>query len=218
MSQAQISISQETPWSTTLYTVTNPMHDQVKAPILGFIRDYMAQREMGVESGVAPEIKSGLFESAFDFFNHEQEEIQSLKQFCAFAVMEIVKHVNEKSWETDDNFSLEFRESWFHVTRKGGYHDFHNHSNCSWCGIYYLDIGDSVLRDGSNSFFHPRPAAHNYMDYGTAYLMSMARFDMPPQEGKLIVFPSYVYHSAILYTGNQDRVVVSFNAGIVLDP
>ena len=32
------------------------------------------------------------------------------------------------------------------------------------------------------------------------------------EEGKLVLFPSYVQHSAMLYRGGRDRIVVSFNS------
>ncbi len=36
--------------------------------------------------------------------------------------------------------------------------------------------------------------------------------DIVPEEGKLILFPGYVRHAALPYTGKLDRVVISFNA------
>jgi uncharacterized protein (TIGR02466 family) len=218
MQDAPISVTNETPWSTSLFTVENPIHKNIKEPIKSFIHAYEKQHEFGVASEVAAEIKLGLFESKLDFFEHSDSAINTLKNFCATSVMEVVKHVNAGSWPREGNFSLEFNESWFHITRHGGYHDYHNHPNCSWCGIYYLDIGDATVENGCNCFFDPRPAAHNYTDYGTAYLEAMARVDIPPRDGVLVIFPSYLYHAAIPYNGERDRIVIAFNASIHYDP
>ena len=104
-------------------------------------------------------------------------------------------------------------ESWVHVTHDGGYHEVHYHPNCSWCGIYYLEAGDCTLSppNGVNRFFSP--ATLLYEDSG-----SMAYRPTPvsvvPEEGKLVVFPSYVQHSAMVYRGGRDRIVVSFNARV----
>jgi uncharacterized protein (TIGR02466 family) len=219
MKRAPISIVEETPWATTLYTVANPVHDQIAEPIKRFIYNYEAEREARIASGVAADLKGGLFESAFDFFQHDDDDaIGTLKEFCAKAVMEVAKHVNSRNWTTDSNFSLEYHESWFHITRQGGYHDFHNHPNCSWCGIYYFDIGDATRENGSNRFFDPRTAAHNHTDYGSAYLDGSSRYDTLPKDGDLLIFPSYLYHSAPPYHGIRDRIVIAFNASIHYDP
>jgi len=218
MRNQPISVSEQVLWATSLYTVGNPVHDQIVAPIKRFIYEEENKHDVSVASGIAKNIKGGLFESRFDFFKSDDPTIEALKSFCGTAVLEVAKHVNSGYWEEGGNFSLEFHESWFHITRKGGFHDFHNHPNCSWCGIYYLDIGDSMATDGSNAFFDPRPAAHNYTDYGTAYLDGKTRFDTTPQDGDLLIFPSYLYHSAPPYHGVKDRLVIAFNSSIHFDP
>ena len=218
MQDRPISVVEQVLWSTSLYTVRNPVHDRILGPIKDYIYDYEAKTGERVASGVAANLKGGLFESRFDFFDADNAAVETLKHFCGTAVMEVAKHVNADSWTKDGNFSLEFHESWFHITRNGGYHDFHNHPNCSWCGIYYLDVAEATMENGCNTFFDPRPAAHNYTDYGTAYLDSKTRFDTTPKSGDLLIFPSYLYHSAQPYTGERDRIVVAFNASIHYDP
>lgn len=218
MPNQPIAVSEQILWSTSLYTVQNPVHKQIVEPIKEFVYQEEKRYDVSVASGIAENVKRGLFESRFDFFDTENPAIEILKSFCGAAVMEVAKHVNASFWQDAGNFSLEFHESWFHITRKGGFHDFHNHPNCSWCGIYYLDIGDSTATDGSNTFFDPRPAAHNYTDYGTAYLDGKTRYDTTPKNGDLLIFPSYLYHSAPPYGGARDRIVVAFNASIHYDP
>ena len=44
--------------------------------------------------------------------------------------------------------------------------------------------------------------------------LQRATFDMPPQEGQLVLFPSLLAHKAMPYAGERDRIVVSFNAQI----
>jgi len=218
MQNRTISVQEQVLWTTSLYTVRNPVHHEIIAPLKAYIYAYEASRDERVASGVAANVKHGLFESTFDFFEAEDSAVDTLKQFCGAAVMEVVRHVNASSWRRDGNFSLVFHDSWFHITRRGGYHDVHNHPNCSWCGIYYLDIGDSNQKNGSNTFYDPRNAAHSYTDYGTEYLDGKTRFDTAPKNGNLVIFPSYLYHAAPPYDGEGDRIVVAFNAGIHYDP
>ena len=48
------------------------------------------------------------------------------------------------------------------------------------------------------------------LDVGSHYLATNSN-DWEPKDGVLIVFPSYLMHSALPYTGETDRVVISFN-------
>jgi hypothetical protein len=77
-----------------------------------------------------------------------------------------------------------------------------------------VEVGKSVTGDGSNVFHDPRAGAHNYLDAGASYLSPFAQIDFEPEDGKLIIFPSYLLHAAKPYTGNQDRIVVAFNCAV----
>ena len=55
-------------------------------------------------------------------------------------------------------------------------------------------------------------SAHNYADYGTKYINDNQVFRPEPKNGKLMIFPSYVYHSAMAYSGKKDRIIISFNS------
>ena len=131
MQNSPISVSEQVLWATSLYTVGNPVHDQIAAPLKRFIYEEENKHDVSVASGIAETLKGNLFESRFDFFQSENPTIETLKSFCGTAVLEVAKHVNGGYLDEGGNFSLEFHESWFHISRKGGFHYFHNHSNCS---------------------------------------------------------------------------------------
>ena len=50
---------------------------------------------------------------------------------------------------------------------------------------------------------------------GNAYLSSN-RIDITPTDGTLLLFPSYLLHSGMPYSGESDRVVIAFNSRTVL--
>ena len=52
-----------------------------------------------------------------------------------------------------------------------------------------------------------------HMDMGNAWLQQ-ATLDVAPQEGELVLFPAFLPHKAMPYSGEKDRIVVSFNAQI----
>ena len=176
-----------------------------------------------IASGIATTAKSrqGLFESAFDLFESPHPGLAALKAFCEEALRATMAHVNGGQ---DDPRRIRPRitESWFHITNDGGFHDAHYHNQCSWCGIYYLQAGECTATDsvgpgnGVNRFYCPLPSGGAYFDYGNRYLQSN-RVDIVPQDGMLVLFPSYLLHSALAYRGPRDRIAVSFNAQGMLE-
>lgn len=194
-----------------LFDCINPDHAEIKSDLLSYFYESEKSSAERIASGIATGIKSDLYESPFDLFDQPNPAVQKLKQFCGQAILEIVHQVNAPYWREGAEVSLNIEESWFHITRDGGYHDVHNHPNCSWCAIYYVEIGDASEANGGNAFFDPRTGAGNYDDYGTAYLREAGRSNTEPVDGKLVIFPSYLMHSAPPYRGEKDRVVVALN-------
>lgn len=205
-------------WTTDLFLCTNPYHELLKAPVLSAIHAHRAQATQAIASQIAVTAKHALFESELDFLDAEHADLQSLKQLLSDLVLECAGSVNQDYWPQEAEPAVEIIESWYHLTGNGGYHDAHSHPNCSWCGIYCLEPGESNLetRNGVNRFYDPRHNAAHYMDAGTAYLDGAGFWDVAPVAGQVIIFPSYLKHSALPYFGQQDRVVIAFNAQIHL--
>lgn len=200
-----------TPWNTMLFDCVNPAHGEIKNELLTYFYESEKSSAERIASGIAVGIKSNLHESAFDLFDKQNSAVQKLKHFCGQAISDVVHQVNAEYWKSGEQALIEYRESWFHITRDGGYHDVHNHPNCSWCAIYYVDIGDASEDNGGNAFYDPRTGAGNYNDIATTYLQGSGRTNTDPVDGKLVIFPSYLMHSAPPYHGKKDRVVVALN-------
>jgi uncharacterized protein (TIGR02466 family) len=122
---------------------------------------------------------------------------------------------NKPYWPVGMNVNVEIHESWCHITRDGGYHDMHAHPGSSWSAIYYVDtgdMGDTHSKNGVNRFYNPNNCA--YSDAGTAWMNQNTSVDFKAEPGMMIVFPSWVNHSAIVYRGNKDRIVIALNCRI----
>jgi uncharacterized protein (TIGR02466 family) len=85
----------------------------------------------------------------------------------------------------------------------------------SWSGIYYVEPGDSAAesKNGINRFFNPVQTM--YTDPGTDYVSKSTSIDIAPVPGQLVIFPSWILHSAMPYKGKKERVVVAFNSQII---
>jgi uncharacterized protein (TIGR02466 family) len=203
-------------WATPLIEAKNPDHARIKAALINYCYEIERQAKEPIESGVTPRRKANLYESRFNFFQHPLPEIQALRTFCTEALNRAVMKLRHQAGGGRTQVTpvaADLHESWIHITRAGGYHEVHNHPNCSWCGIYYLEPADCTVDppNGINRFFSPIDLM--YDDEGCeAY--PQKPISISPEEGKLLLFPSYVKHLAVPYKGLRDRIIVSFNSRV----
>ena len=220
MRQNRISIMEA--WPTTLFLSDWP--DQAaRAPA---IIDHLRQRSAGfatpVASGVATSAKpaSGLIESPLDLFDTtDQPDLLALVAWFRQCIRAAVQKANNSALPPE-RLNVRFNQSWFHITNDGGFHDAHIHGNCSWCGIFYLASGDAdeipeggadKAGNGINRFYSPIQTGGGLRDFGNAYL-GRGYVDIRPSDGRLVLFPSYLLHSALPYRGERDRIILSFNS------
>jgi len=202
-------------WGTPLIRIANPRHNRVKARLIEYCYTRMRVEGDGISSGVAPTCKINLYESAFDFFSSDSDVVSELRTFCQDVLGQSLTALAAGSdlEVIAAGAKVDLHESWIHITRDGGYHGPHIHCNCSWCGIYYLESGDcdQCTGNGATEFFTPFNST--YDDLGTR-VCSLGSLRVTPNEGTLLLFPSYLPHAARLYRGGRDRVVIAFNARV----
>ena len=152
-------------------------------------------------------------------------EWQALVRFIVDSVRQTVVLANQGAWpEATPGLQIALRGVWFQTSNQGSHHDVHTHGNCSWSGVYCVQVDADTprsahpvlgARNGITRFYGPHfnhlGGAH--MDFGNAYLQS-AHLDVPPLPGQLVVFPSWLPHQAMPYAGEADRIIVSFNASV----
>lgn len=206
-------------WTTPLFVTQLADHEFLKDALLEHVYGCQAQQAHDVDSAVAVTAKHNLSESRLDFLEGELPEVMELRRIVEELIADVAYEMNHSHWPNDAEPYAHVIESWYHITKNGGYHDAHSHPNCSWCGIYYLEPGEANLeqRNGVNRFYDPRVNAEHYADPGTAYLGNQGFWDFSPTEGQVVIFPSYLKHSALPYFGTKDRVVIAFNCVIDLE-
>ena len=166
----------------------------------------LSKNSQGIESKIAFGLKTNLIESKFDFFNHDVDIIKSTAYWIGDWLK---KTINTIQMETID-YRINFNESWYHITKTNGMHEPHIHPGCSWCGIYYIQSGNN---DSGYTVFE-NPIKSTYIDHGNLFLNNMNIVRIKPEDGMLVVFPSYLNHYQALYKGVEDRIVVAFNSTI----
>ena len=171
-------------------------------------------------------IGSSFYASADDLLQRvDLPEFRLLIEFIAQALQTTAKQANAGVWPPGRHgLQLQLLGVWFQIQNGAAFHDIHTHGNCSWSGVYYVQIDAPEARqahpalgtlNGATRFYSPMfpllGGAH--MDMGNAF-MQQATLDISPQAGQLVVFPAFLPHKAMPYAGEKDRIIVSFNAQI----
>jgi uncharacterized protein (TIGR02466 family) len=152
-------------------------------------------------------------------------EWQQLLAFIVDGLRQTVVLANQGHWpEAAPGLQIAIPSIWFQISQMGSHHDIHTHGNCSWSGVYCVQVDNAPKRhankvfgqlNGVTRFYGPHftQQAGASMDFGNAYLQS-GHIDIQPLPGQLVVFPSWLAHQAMPYAGEQDRIIVSFNARV----
>ena len=119
--------------------------------------------------------------------------------------------INELGWKYNPN-KVKIAPMWSIINKKGSINIQHNHPNAFLSASYYVKFPKN---SGNIKFFDPKeqkniryPKINKYTD------ISAAITEITPEEGDLLVFPSYLYHSVAENLSEYDRIVISFNVDI----
>jgi len=111
-----------------------------------------------------------------------------------------------KNYMSYDCDRIDITSSWFNVSMpdRNHYMNYHRHSMSFYSGVYYLTEGASTVFED--------PVIHR-----TQAQIEVLRKDYNPSEyiipepGKLVLFPSWVYHMSQTHLGKNSRYIISFN-------
>jgi uncharacterized protein (TIGR02466 family) len=164
---------------------------------------------------------AALFESHFNLFRVQDAAIQELKTFCWNQLLSLIARLNSYDLPTLNRLQI-FNDSWFHITRRGGFFGLHNHPNASWSGVYCVDPGKSdPNKEGSGvlSFVSPMLMSGMYQDAANAkmklpYGNMLAQLSL--EAGQLVMFPSWVLHDVKPFEGEGERITIAFNCWFTL--
>jgi hypothetical protein len=151
--------------------------------------------------------------------------LQALYRFIMDRVWEIAAAVNRPYWKSSPDYSVGLTGLWFQITNDHGFHETHVHGNCSWSGVYYVQVGGcsrsatdrpgGLGNNGITRFYGPPLdiTAGGHGEFGNLYLQD-GTWDSYPEDGGIVVFPSHLKHMAFPYQGENDRIIVSFHAQV----
>ena len=151
--------------------------------------------------------KGGWHSPNFDLVN-EGPPINFINKFKDFLKNIIT---NEFGWEYLPN-KQRIVAMWAIINKKNSYNVMHNHQNCYLSSAYYVkkpqNSGDITFFDPTEAKTYRFPEKERNTNYSTQTVT------IKPEEGDLLIFPSYLYHAVEINSSNEDIVVISFNIDI----
>jgi len=108
--------------------------------------------------------------------------------------------------------SVDFIDFWVNKTHAGDYNPLHSHGSML-SGIVYLKVPPELHQEGNKS--HYRTEAHTEFHCPTQELFSNNAWLLLPPEGTIILFPSWVSHTAYPFRNPElERRTMSFNINV----
>jgi len=197
-----------------------PAHARLNPALERYV---LEQERSGAAANLRPltQRNAATFESHFNLFRDGDAAVQELKTFCWDQLLALIGRLNGYDLPTLHRLQI-YNESWFHVTRRGGFFGVHNHPNASWSGVYCVDPGQhdaGKKESGLLSFINPMIMNAMHMDAATInmklpYAYQVASVSL--EAGQLVIFPSWVLHDVKPFEGPGERVTIAFNCWFTL--
>ena len=199
-------------WPTFTFHYQYKGFKNLQPALIEDIYKQVKNQEQDIDSRVAESAKYNLIESKFNFLETDTFAISKLKQFFNESLLHMMHEGFPSTgyWGPERNVDCDIHESWYHITKKHGYHRVHSHPGSSWACIFYVQTNECSIKGGNNTWYNHN-MHQNAKDVGGDWNYKHSSYTIPPTEGHLIIFPAWLPHDAVPYKGDQDRIVVSAN-------
>ncbi|MBL6753384.1 MAG: hypothetical protein ISP89_03810 [Pseudomonadales bacterium] len=101
-------------------------------------------------------------------------------------------------------------QAWVNISPPGASNQIHYHANCYFSGVYYISL--DAPKCGSLFFRDPRTASRMMPFPATKQTpFTASEVRMPPEPGRLYIFPGWLEHGVEVNQSDSDRVGISCN-------
>jgi len=162
-------------------------------------------------------LHQAVFESKFDFFQHDDARTHAFKDFCFNRLMGFLCQISQLNQQQLGALHIH-SHCWFHITRDFGFVRTHTHPLASWSMVYCVHPGDQVLINNDHAghliLNDPRGNASMFLDPTNRQMLRQCSFNamrIRLKAGELLFFPSYLQHSVEPYQGELPRITIAAN-------
>ena len=134
------------------------------------------------------------------------------KKFINAVSSNINTTFNDMDWDIEKQI-IKIKSIWAIINEKGASNERHHHGNSALSAAYYVrapkDCGNIV-------FYDPRPApVFSHPIAKKPNILNATVNSITPDEGLLVLFPSYLDHSVKPNLSSNQRIVISFNVNLI---
>lgn len=188
---------------TTVLSCRLPDHERLNDSLL----EYIGRERKSSSGGRTRSNALGWQSGNLDF------DVPVVAEFANLVLERAREYGLALKWSLPSYMQLVMREIWANANVKYAYNNVHNHPNSMLSGVYYVKVeGDC----GDLSLFDPRKQAWIMQpDFSERNFTNAPVQFIPPEAGKLIVFPSWLEHGVNQNLSDADRISLSFNINLV---
>lgn len=101
-------------------------------------------------------------------------------------------------------------QAWVNISPPGASNQVHFHPNCHFSGVYYVSLDPQTCGD---IYFRDPRVASRMMTWPVERLteFTASELRLPPEEGRMYIFPGWLEHGVDENTSDRDRISISFN-------
>ena len=189
-------------FSTPIWSAKIANYKDVNEELLNYISNLREQNPEGIRKSNT----NGWHSKDFDLNN------KTPKKFIYAVSSNINTAFNDMDWDIEKQI-IKIKSIWAIINEKGAYNDRHHHGNSALSAAYYVrapkDCGDIV-------FYDPRPApVFSHPIAKKPNILNATVNSITPDEGLLVLFPSYLDHSVKPNQSSNQRIVISFNVNLI---
>lgn len=170
--------------------------EQERLKILNILKE-ISYHKAGTDSG-----EDNLPLSSDDNYLLDMPELNFLKHKIEQYVNDFMH--NEMKYN-ENNFKL--TTSWVAKTLPGNISHWHNHNNCFYSGVLYID----TVEDSGEIKFTTFENRRNNLIVSEYNELNSVEFYVFPNNCRIILFPAEVYHQVAKNNSKQDRYSIAFN-------
>ena len=166
---------------------------------------YISSQKNSDPEGVKKSNFSGWHSKDFNL----NEEVP--KQFINSLMQSINVALGDMDWDLDSQ-DVKITNMWAIINEKDAFNQKHHHGNSDISAAYYVIAKENC---GDIVFYDPRPApVFKHPISKKPNSLNASVNSVKPEEGLLVLFPSYLEHSVNPNRSNSERVVISFNLSL----
>ena len=189
-------------FSTPIWSTKIDNYKDVNEEMYNYILNLKEQNPEGVKKSNF----NGWHSKDFDLNNEVP------KKFINAVSSNINTTFNDMDWDIEKQI-IKIKSIWAIINEKGASNERHHHGNSALSAAYYVrapkDCGDIV-------FYDPRPApVFSHPIAKKPNILNATVNSITPDEGLLVLFPSYLDHSVKPNLSSNQRIVISFNVNLI---